>query len=152
MTSAAASHVFEQETKQLRPHPDAARIPAPSKEEYLELLADVGRRGVVTPLAVTSELIVLDGHQRLRVAKELQLSELPVRVVAPEDDLAFMLLAALRRRSLSASQRAMLALELAAVEQAQADEREAPLAALRIGQPSLAEPTRRRALGYLTKT
>jgi N6-adenosine-specific RNA methylase IME4/ParB-like chromosome segregation protein Spo0J len=141
LTSAAASNVFE-ETRQLRPHPDAARIPAPSREEYLELLADVGRRGVVTPLAVTSEFIVLDGHQRLGVAKELQLSELPIRMVAPEDDLTFMLLAALRRRSLSASQRAMLALELAEVEQAQAEASEQRLANLRQSSDVAALPPR----------
>jgi N6-adenosine-specific RNA methylase IME4 len=82
-------------------------------------MADIKKRGVVTPLEVTSESVVLDGHQRLRVAKELELEALPVRVLAPEDELAFMLLAALRRRSLSPSQRAMLAVELAEVEQAQ---------------------------------
>jgi N6-adenosine-specific RNA methylase IME4 len=80
--------------------------------EWLSFLADVKERGVVTPLEITSEGVVLDGRHRLRAARELELAAVPVRVVEPEDEVSHMLLAALSRRQLTASQRAALALEL----------------------------------------
>jgi N6-adenosine-specific RNA methylase IME4/ParB-like chromosome segregation protein Spo0J len=131
MQVTATSDAFHRETSELKPHPHAARVPAPTRDEYRELRADVDRRSVVTPLAVTAELVVLDGHQRLRAAKELKLRQLPVRVVSPPDEVAFMLLAALRRRNLTASQRAMLAVELAEVEQAREEACRRRLANLR---------------------
>jgi hypothetical protein len=55
----------------------------------------------------------------------------PVRVVAPAHEVAYMLLAALRRRQLSPSQRAALALELDEIEQASKQGRARQLANLR---------------------
>jgi len=103
---------------QLTLHAQAGLVPEATPPEYRELLADVSERGVVTPLEVTGEDVLLDGRQRLRAARELGLAEVPVTVLAPADEVAHMLLAALRRRHLSASQRAALALELADYRQA----------------------------------
>jgi N6-adenosine-specific RNA methylase IME4 len=80
--------------------------------EWRSFLADAKERGIVTPLEITSAGMVLDGRHRLRAARELELAAVPVRVVEPEDDVSYMLLAALSRRQLTASQRAALALEL----------------------------------------
>jgi len=55
---------------------------------------------------------VLDGRQRLRVALELGLEQVQVRIVAPADELDHMLRAAILRRQLTASQKAALVLEL----------------------------------------
>jgi N6-adenosine-specific RNA methylase IME4 len=65
----------------------------------------------------------LDGHQRLRAACELGLDRLSVRVVAPDDEVVYLLLAALRRRQLTASQKAALALELVSYEELRAQAR-----------------------------
>jgi len=80
--------------------------------EWRSFLADVKERGIVTPLEITSEGVVIDGRHRLRAACELGLYEVPVRVVEPEDEVSHMLLAALSRRQLSPSQKAALVVEL----------------------------------------
>jgi N6-adenosine-specific RNA methylase IME4 len=66
----------------------------------------------VVPLEVSAGGIVLDGRHRLRAAVELGLETVPVRVVSPGDEHEYVLLAALRRRHLTASQKAALAVEL----------------------------------------
>jgi N6-adenosine-specific RNA methylase IME4/ParB-like chromosome segregation protein Spo0J len=116
---------------ELRPHPQAARLPAMEEREYRAFLADVAERGLTTPLAVTQAGIVLDGHQQLRAALEVGLTQVPVRIVAPEDELAYMLKASLRRRNLTPSQRAALALELVDYESRLAHGKERQRANLR---------------------
>src|SRR5215213_401021 len=125
----------------LRPHPRAALVPEASAAEYKALLDDVHRRGVVTPLEVSAEGVVLDGRQRLRAARQLCREQVPVRVVSPEDESAYMLLAALRRRHLSASQKAALALELQEVERAREQARERSLANLASEVATLPPPS-----------
>lgn len=83
-----------------------------SAEDYAPFLADIAERGIVTPLEVTAAGCVLDGRARLRAADELGLERVPTRVLEPEDELEHMLRSALRRRHLTASQRAALAIEL----------------------------------------
>jgi N6-adenosine-specific RNA methylase IME4/ParB-like chromosome segregation protein Spo0J len=96
----------------LRLHPQAGLVPAMSEAEFASLRADLAQRGILTPLEVTCEGVVLDGRARLRAARELGLEDVPVLVIAPEDEVQHMILAALQRRHLSASQRALLVLEL----------------------------------------
>jgi N6-adenosine-specific RNA methylase IME4/ParB-like chromosome segregation protein Spo0J len=119
----AADSSPTEETQRLRPHPEASLIPSLTAAEYRALVADVEGRGIVTPLAITRARVVVDGHQRLRAAYELGLDRLPVRVVAPGDEVVYMLLAAIRRRHLTASQKAALALELASYEELRAQAR-----------------------------
>jgi N6-adenosine-specific RNA methylase IME4 len=99
--------------------------------EWRAFLADVNERGVVTPLEITSEGVVLDGRHRLRAARELGLASVPVRVVEPEDDVSYMLRAALSRRQLTASQKAALALDLDDHQKLWESARERQLANLR---------------------
>jgi len=80
--------------------------------EAAALHADIAARGIQVPLDITAAGHVLDGRHRHRVALALGLDSVPVRVVDPPDEVEYMLLAALQRRQLSASQRAALALEL----------------------------------------
>jgi len=102
---------------ELKPHPDRAIIPALSEAEQEALRADIAERGIQSPLELNAAGTVLDGHGRLKAALALGLEQVPVRVCSPEDERTHMLLAALRRRQLSASQRAALALELTELEQ-----------------------------------
>jgi N6-adenosine-specific RNA methylase IME4/ParB-like chromosome segregation protein Spo0J len=83
-----------------------------SRGEYRALVFDIARRGIVVPLEVTRAGVVLDGRHRLRAANELAITSVPLRIVAPEDEVTYMLLAALSRRQLTPSQRAALAVEL----------------------------------------
>lgn len=88
---------------------------------YEAFVADVRERGIVVPLAISPSGMVLDGHHRLRAAAALGLSHVPVVVVDPEDEVEYLLLAALRRRHLSASQQAAIAVELALYREMRAD-------------------------------
>ena len=105
----------------LRAHPLAGQIPVMSAAERALLVEDVRGRGIHSRLEVTAEGVVLDGRHRLEVARELGLEVVPVRVVAPADEVEHMVRAALARRHLTASQRGALAVELAAFQTARAE-------------------------------
>ena len=47
-----------------------------SVAEFEALLADIVRRGILTPLAITRDGVVLDGRHRLQIAVELGLETL----------------------------------------------------------------------------
>ena len=108
---------------ELRLHPDADLVPEMPANEYGTFRLDLEERGLQVPLEVTEAGVVLDGRARLRAATELGWEQIEVRVVAPKDEVAFMLLAAIRRRQLDASQRAALALELEDYEARRAEAR-----------------------------
>lgn len=120
-------------TAQLRAHQHAQLVPAMAEEEHRAFVADVAERGLQAPLDINAAGIVLDGRQRLRAATELGLESVPVRTVSPADEIEFMLLAALRRRQLSPSQRAALVVELEHVRQAREQARRRSRANLRQG-------------------
>jgi hypothetical protein len=109
----------------LRARPDNGRTVVPC------LRADIDRRGLLVPLDISSNKTVLDGVARLRAARELRIAQVPVRVVAPDDEVEYMLLAGLERRQLTASQRAALALELAQYREARDAGQQRQLANLR---------------------
>jgi N6-adenosine-specific RNA methylase IME4 len=112
-------------------HAQAELVPSMGADEYRAFVADVARHGVLVPLEITAESVVLDGRERLRAARELGLEEVPVRVVAPANELEHMLRAAILRRQLTASQRAALAVELQQYRELQADGRARQRANLR---------------------
>jgi N6-adenosine-specific RNA methylase IME4/ParB-like chromosome segregation protein Spo0J len=95
----------------LRPHAHT-ELPPLDRRVCAALSEDIARRGIVEPLEITADGVVLNGRERLAAAKHLGLKEIPVRVISPDDEVEHIILAALQRRHLSASQRAALALEL----------------------------------------
>jgi N6-adenosine-specific RNA methylase IME4 len=99
--------------KELRLHRQAALVPSMTTPEAVALRVDIERRGIADPLAITKDGVVLDGRHRLQIALELGLDYVPVRIVEPDDEVDYMLSAALQRRQLSPSQRAALVLILA---------------------------------------
>ena len=96
--------------KSLRRHPHAGLIPSMSPDEATSLDADVARRGIVVPIEITVENVIVDGHQRHGSALRLGLEQVPVRIVCPPDEVDYMYSAAIERRQLEKSQRAALAL------------------------------------------
>jgi N6-adenosine-specific RNA methylase IME4 len=74
--------------------------------------ADIARRGIVVPLDITTDGVVLDGRHRHRAALNLGLELVPVRVVDPPDEVDYMISAALQRRHLTESQRVAMVLDL----------------------------------------
>jgi N6-adenosine-specific RNA methylase IME4/ParB-like chromosome segregation protein Spo0J len=105
----------------LRLHPSIAEVPALSASEFEALKTDIELLGVRVPVEATSEGVVLDGRARLEAAQLLGHETIAVRTVAPADDLAHILRAALLRRHLSASQKAALALRLVPYEELRVD-------------------------------
>src|SRR5439155_20733994 len=97
--------------RELRPH-EHTQLPPLSALAQHALQEDIRNRGIVEPLEITAAGIVLNGRERLTVASKLGVEQVPVRVVSPPDEVEHIILAALQRRHLSASQRAALALEL----------------------------------------
>jgi len=96
-------------------------------EAYERLRESVRRYGVRVPLHVTPEGVVLDGHHRLKAAKELKLASVPVQVLdlPEEEQIIWMIRANLDRRQLTAGQRAMLAKLLYEIEKEKAARRRA---------------------------
>lgn len=111
-------------TAQLRLHPEAERVPDMQADEYERLRVSIRAHGLLTPLDVNRCGVILDGRHRYRCALELALPSVPVRVVSPENELAYILSAAVDRRHLSESQKAALVLELEDVQRRQAQARE----------------------------
>jgi N6-adenosine-specific RNA methylase IME4 len=99
--------------------------------ERARLAADITTRGIGTPLEVTSRGVVLDGHTRLAIARELGVTEVPTRTVDPADEAAYILKCATSGRHLTKSQRAALAVECDEYRAACADGRGRKLANLR---------------------
>jgi N6-adenosine-specific RNA methylase IME4 len=98
--------------RELRGHPEASRVPSMTVLEAKALEADIARRGIVVPLDITATGVVLDGRHRHRAALKLGLEIVPVRVVDPPDEVDYMISAAVQRRHLSPSQRAVAVLDL----------------------------------------
>jgi len=115
----------------LTPHPLASRLPAMTDTERAALRADITSHGITTPIEATFDGVILDGHARWRVARELGRAGVPVRTVDPDDHAAFILTRAVGRKNLSASQRAALAVECAQYQREIAAGRERRLANLR---------------------
>jgi hypothetical protein len=89
----------------LRPHERADVVPPIEPDGYDELLRDIEKRGVQVPLDILADGTVLDGRTRLAIARTLGLDAVPVRVVAPDDPVDYMVRAALLRRHLTTAQR-----------------------------------------------
>lgn len=75
-----------------------------SGDEYAVLRDSIAEHGIITPLVVTQDNVLIAGHQRLRVAQELGLDTVPcvVRQVANDTELELLLIEDnVRRRHLS---------------------------------------------------
>jgi hypothetical protein len=127
----------------LRPHPQAGAVPAMPADHYAVFKADVAARGLQVPLEIIAGGIVLDGHERLRAAGELDIPEVDVLIVSPADELEHILLCALQRKHLSASQRAALVIELDKYRRAAASGTARARANLRNGSEVATLPPRR---------
>jgi N6-adenosine-specific RNA methylase IME4 len=130
MSAARTKADGQRPTASLSSHTRCDLVPQMPEPAYSQFRNDIAARGLLTPLEITPDGVVLDGNQRLRAATELGLEQTPVRIVTPDDDVEYMLLCALERRHLSASQRAALAVDLSAYRQLQTEGHERRLANL----------------------
>lgn len=66
----------------LKPHPkNGYYFSDVEGEKYEEIKRSIAAYGIRDPLKVTTSYTVISGHQRLRIAKELQFTEIPVEIV-----------------------------------------------------------------------
>ncbi|MEM0124304.1 MAG: MT-A70 family methyltransferase [Candidatus Micrarchaeaceae archaeon] len=98
---------------ELKPHPHQGLVPKMTEEEYSALVKDIKLNGILQPIDITPERVILDGHHRVKAAKELGIKEVEVRIPdlgnMSEDE--YLVSVALNRRHLTEGQKAMLALE-----------------------------------------
>lgn len=70
-------------TSQLKNNPQNEEIFTEESEEYFEQLRnDIRERGILVPLIATKEGLILAGHNRLRIAKEIGLERVPCQFVS----------------------------------------------------------------------
>jgi len=98
---------------ELKSHPHQELIPPMSLEDYQNLLDDIKRNGILQPIDVTYNNVILDGHHRVKAARELGIKEVEVRI--PEllyvDEDEYLISVAMNRRHLTEGQKAVLANE-----------------------------------------
>jgi N6-adenosine-specific RNA methylase IME4/ParB-like chromosome segregation protein Spo0J len=143
MSAAAAlrSAIESRAPVELRPH-EHAHVPPLTAIARSALRDDIARRGIIEPLEITANDIVLNGRERLAVANELGLEYVPARLVSPPDEVEHIILGALQRRHLSASQRAALALDLDHYRQLRTDAETRRLGNLRQNADAAGSPPR----------
>jgi len=94
--------------------------------EFEELKNDIKERGIITALQLNQDNILLCGHQRLRVAKELKLQSVPCTKfnITDDDDLVMHVIKDnIRRRDLSTAQRIEYGKKLHEIESRKAEKR-----------------------------
>jgi DNA-binding XRE family transcriptional regulator len=99
----------------LKELPDNSLIPPLTSDDYQNLYESIRKEGIIrTPCHVSKDNVVLCGNNRLKIAKELGLAEVPAIVVdvAPEQYFFYALEDNLFRRQLNDAQKAELILLL----------------------------------------
>ena len=102
-------------TTKLEPHPYALLLPVLTEAEYAALKADIEAHGILVPVIVDAEGLVLDGVHRTRIAEELGI-DVPVSQMGQVSEERKMHLAVglnMRRRHLDADRRRDLVRRLA---------------------------------------
>lgn len=116
----------------MKAHPAAALFPMMTDSELAELAADIktnGQRQPVITIDDDGERLVLDGRNRLRACEMVGVA--PTLVPFGGDDpFALVVSANLHRRHMTASQRAMVAAELAKMKAGRPDKTNAPNGAI----------------------
>lgn len=98
-------------TGRLKPHPKNREYFRPLDEEARKSLKeDIAARGIVTPILATPDLVVIAGHERLEIARELGLEQVPVIIldVSEEEAEELLIVENLYRRHLTEMDRARL--------------------------------------------
>ncbi len=94
---------------------EAAVLPALPPDEYAQLLDSILQRGVLQPLLITADHVLIDGHERWKAIQELGLSRYPLRLLgnlSEPERVELAIRVNLERRHLSVAQRRELAARL----------------------------------------
>ena len=91
---------------------EAPVLPALPPDEYAQLLDSIRQRGVLQPLLITANHVLIDGHERWKAICELGLSRYPIRIIgnlSEPERVELAIRVNLERRHLSVAQRRELA-------------------------------------------
>lgn len=113
LTGLRLSDVIQETPQRLRVNPLNSNFFSEETPEYFEnLRQDVKERGILVPLVARKDGTLLAGHNRLRIAQELQLSLVPVQYVldelTEESERKFVINDNLLRRQLTGAERIAL--------------------------------------------
>ena len=105
------------EIEDLQAHPWQQHIPDMKGNDWDVFLADIEERGIQEPIRVsnrTGEYVVVDGHQRIRAAKKVELRRINAIVQTFQDELSEIVFIAgsNKRRHLSDAEKVTMAREL----------------------------------------
>ena len=95
-------------------------LPSIDAEKYAQLKDDIMKNGIKLPLIINKNNILLDGYTRLRIAKELQLKEVPCIIKSFNDRLEeelYILTINYYRRDLNTAQKYEILLKIMEKEQ-----------------------------------
>jgi 16S rRNA G966 N2-methylase RsmD len=95
----------------LQTHPAADLFPLMDGQEFDELVQDIKANGLIEPLWLTPDNLLLDGRNRFR-ACGVAGAEIRTRTYDGADPIGFAISLNLKRRHLTTGQRAMLAIEV----------------------------------------
>lgn len=109
----SASRILNLRVDDLKEHPQASLVPDMDPDMWEAFLEDIRVRGVTTPIKVCRTRII-DGRNRVKAYKQLHVECIPCiqEEMTDKEQLDEMIKAALLRRHLNESQRAMLAARL----------------------------------------
>jgi hypothetical protein len=97
--------IEEVKPEKLKPNPNNKIFNPLSGQDYERLKNDIRERGIIDPLICDKSFTLLTGHNRLRIALELGLKEIPVRKIkselSPKEEKKFLVLDNLLRRQLT---------------------------------------------------
>ncbi|TCL72345.1 ParB-like nuclease family protein [Hydrogenispora ethanolica] len=75
------------EVDKLIPHPDNNKFfDDISGDNWTEFLESIKTSGVIEPIVITQDKVIVSGHQRVRACKELNITEIPARVQIYDDN------------------------------------------------------------------
>lgn len=101
-------------------------VPRPTKEQYQAIKEDIKKNGITVPLIVNDDNKLIDGFTRLRIAKELGITKVPIQRKSYKskfEEKRDILTLNLNRRHLSIAQRADIGVALMDIEKESAKER-----------------------------
>jgi ParB-like chromosome segregation protein Spo0J len=85
-------------------HPAAEILPLAAGEEFEVMQTDIAVGGIIEPIKVDSDNLLVDGRNRLRVAWVLGLKSIPIERINPKDVLAYVISENIARRHLTVGQ------------------------------------------------
>lgn len=102
-------------------------VPPLSKEDYNNLKESIKKDGVLYPVIINNEFVLLDGHHRLQICLDEGINNIETIFKTfenPLDEKEFVISSNLNRRHLTTAQKADMGLEILGIEEEKAKQRQ----------------------------